>query len=308
MPYDRQHALCTRRAAFDLWPSPARARTEQDCGPRVHGRCCRDDDRIHDRRRDPWFNSNRPSARVSVTVRAGESPDWNTVTRTTGRPLRSTTRPATVRSRRAPSSTIVASVVLPGSTVRAAGGLGRSFVPSVGTTMSASLPAAKAGISKRPWASVLTRASPLVCGRPDARGRVSAMTSNPRRGRVVGLDSTNYPAGRFQRDSLGAAGGCTELAPLNTEPCGFDPNHLDVFGSTFLDLTLAVGVGRGREQVGDRIRRRARRSGRNPARDMHRNRRHPRTGDRLPIRSNHSNGRVHRPCQLQFHRPGHRQS
>ena len=97
-----------------------------------------------------------------------------------GRPPESTTRPATVRSRGGPSVGIVTSVVLPASIERPEGRLGRSFVPSGGITLIASLPAAMAGISKRPSASVVAPHSPWICGPRSSAGSVRATTSSPR--------------------------------------------------------------------------------------------------------------------------------
>ncbi len=125
----------------------------------------------------------------------------------------------------------------------------------------------------------------------------------PRRGGIVDLDAAGQPAGGLQRDRPGTG---AELAPLETEPGGFDQDRVDILGSTALDFPLAVGVGRGREQVGERVGRRARRPGPHPSDYSHLHRRHPCAGHRLPVGSHHANRRAHGAAQLQLHRPRRR--
>ena len=123
-----------------------------------------------------------------------------------GRPPESTTRPATVRSRGGPSVGIVTSVVLPGSTERPVGRLGRSFVPSVGIMLIASLPAAMAGISKRPSASVIVSDTPVISGylfirRPCHGEDIQSARLTP----IINVNAADHPPGRLERDRVDAA-------------------------------------------------------------------------------------------------------
>ncbi len=72
-----------------------------------------------------------------------------------------------------------------------------------------------------------------------------------RRGRIVSLNAAGQPAGGLQCDYPGIAGTRAQVASLTTKAGGFDPNGLAVLGSTAFDFSLAVGVGRGREQIGE---------------------------------------------------------